>query len=155
VREIATTHPASTATPLRIAVTGWSLDHVAFGLATGVIADTSSSTRFAAEQEFTTDPPGFVRRVRVRVATHVTVVGRDRYVDGGASLKMRLLPWSSVQCEFGEFDGICMPVAGEAARHYDSGAIPYIRWRITDVSTDAAALRKGGARSRRRARRAG
>jgi hypothetical protein len=46
---------------------------------------------FRAEQYFTTDPPGFVWSVRMRVAPFVSITGRDRYAGGEGSIRMRLL----------------------------------------------------------------
>jgi hypothetical protein len=46
---------------------------------------------FTAQEYYTTDPPGYVWRVRFKLAPLVTVSGRDRYTAGQASILMRLL----------------------------------------------------------------
>jgi hypothetical protein len=48
---------------------------------------------FTAEEHFTTDPPGFVwsTRMRMKPLPFVSIVGRDRYVDGKGSIQMRFL----------------------------------------------------------------
>jgi len=46
---------------------------------------------YRAEQYFTTDPPGFLWKASFRMGPMVSVVGRDQYRDGQASIQMRVL----------------------------------------------------------------
>jgi hypothetical protein len=46
---------------------------------------------FEVEQYFTTNPPGFLWKASFRMAPLVSVVGRDQYRDGEASMQMRVL----------------------------------------------------------------
>ena len=46
---------------------------------------------FQAEQYFTTNPPGFLWKASFRMAPLVSIVGRDQYRDGEASMQMRVL----------------------------------------------------------------
>jgi hypothetical protein len=45
---------------------------------------------FAAEQYYTTDPPGFVWKVRMQFLPLLSMVGADRYIGGLGSIDMRL-----------------------------------------------------------------
>src|SRR5512132_4534350 len=46
---------------------------------------------YKAEQYFTTDPPAFLWKASFRMLPLVSVVGRDQYRNGEASIKMRIL----------------------------------------------------------------
>jgi hypothetical protein len=46
---------------------------------------------YEAEQYFTTDPPAFLWKASFRMLPLVSVVGRDQYRNGEASLQMRIL----------------------------------------------------------------
>ena len=43
----------------------------------------------------------------------------------------RVNPWSTTIAEYGTFDGVRIPIAGEAVYARPSGDFPYIRVRIT------------------------
>jgi hypothetical protein len=180
---------------------------------------------FDAQQYFTLDPPGFVWKASFRMAPMVSVVGRDQYRGGVASMDMRLLSlvpvakkaggglnqgdllrflgemqwfpaaalsdyiaWDTVDAHSaratmscggisasmtfiigdngrlleeravryndargrneawvnqnktdGDFDGVVVPVAGEARWEYASGPFPYIRWTITNLEQNRLA----------------
>ncbi|GIU95671.1 MAG: hypothetical protein KatS3mg012_2128 [Gaiellaceae bacterium] len=79
---------------------------------------------FSAEQTFTTEPPGFVWRVRMTMAKVLVIAGRDRYVRGDASIRMRIL-W-------------LVPVAGSSGTGLDRGALA--RWLGEIVWFPTAAL---------------
>lgn len=102
---------------------------------------------FAAEQVFTTEPPGFVWRVRMTMAKALVISGRDRYVGGDASIRMRLL-W-------------LVPVADSSGPGLDRGALARwlgeivwfptaalserISWEEIDQSSARATISYGGA----------
>jgi len=44
--------------------------------------------------------------------------------------------WVNRNDTFGEFHGIRVPVTGEARWDYETGPLPYIRWRITAIEQD-------------------
>jgi hypothetical protein len=44
-----------------------------------------------------------------------------------------ILPWSTPISDYGEFAGIRVPVQGAGVWHYEEGAFPYIRLRVTDI----------------------
>ena len=46
-------------------------------------------------------------------------------------------PWSTPISEYGEFEGVRVPVAGEGTWMYESGDFPYIRLRITAIEYNA------------------
>jgi hypothetical protein len=180
---------------------------------------------FDAQQYFTLDPPGFVWKASFRMAPMVSVVGRDQYRGGVASMDMRLLSlmpvaqkaggglnqgdllrflgemqwfpaaalsdyitWDTVDAHSAratmsydgisasmtfivgdngrlleehavryndargrneawvnqndadrDFDGVVVPVAGEARWEYASGPFPYIRWTITNLEQNRPA----------------
>ena len=48
----------------------------------------------------------------------------------------RELPWSTPISDYGVFDGIRVPVAGEAVYARGEGDMPYIRLRVTDIEYD-------------------
>lgn len=48
----------------------------------------------------------------------------------------RVLPWSTPISDYGEFDGIRVPVAGEAVYARGEGDMPYIRLRVTTIEQD-------------------
>jgi hypothetical protein len=41
--------------------------------------------------------------------------------------------WSIPMTDHGEFDGICVPVAGAGKWTYETGDFTYIHWRVTDI----------------------
>ena len=43
---------------------------------------------FQAEEYYTTDPPGFIWTVSMEMAPLVSIIGRDRYVDGKGGVSL-------------------------------------------------------------------
>jgi hypothetical protein len=48
----------------------------------------------------------------------------------------RVLPWSTPIADYGEFEGLRLPVAGEAVYARGEGDMPYIRLRVTEIEYD-------------------
>jgi hypothetical protein len=56
----------------------------------------------------------------------------DRYQDAGEG-DFKYLPWKTPINEYGEFDGVRIPVSGEGVWEEDWGDFSYVRLRITEV----------------------
>ena len=63
------------------------------------------------------------------------VAERYRTVDGGFALDT----WSTPLGEYGEFNGVRVPVAGEGVWKLKSGDYAYIKLRVTELEYDRAA----------------
>ncbi len=101
---------------------------------------------FDADQYFTTDPPGFLWRVDLRFAPLVSVVGRDRWAGGDASMKMRLLGAIPVVDAAGSdlAQGAMLRWVGEII-WFPQAALSYrIRWEAVDESSARATITAGG-----------
>ena len=101
---------------------------------------------FTAEEYFTTEPPAFVWKTRMQMFPFVSIIGRDRYLDGRGSIDMRLL-------------GL-VPVANASGSAMDQGALlrylnetmwfpaaalsPYITWQAIDDSSAMATMSYAG-----------
>jgi hypothetical protein len=101
---------------------------------------------FEAEQYFTTDPPGFVWIVSMRMFPLVTVTGRDRYVEGESSIRMRLLSLLPVADESGSKldQGALLRYLGEMPWFPAAAVSPYITWEGIDASSARATISYGG-----------
>lgn len=102
---------------------------------------------FEAEQYFTTDPPGFVWIVSMRMFPLVTVAGRDRYVEGESSIRMRLLSLVPVADDSGpKLDqGALLRYLGEVSWFPAAAVSPYISWEGIDAGSARATISYGGA----------
>jgi hypothetical protein len=60
---------------------------------------------------------------------NMTRLDAERYNDA----KSQLEPWTIPIREYGEFQGIRIPVEGEGVWNYSSGDFSYIRWRIAEI----------------------
>ncbi|MFK5648018.1 DUF6544 family protein [Ornithinimicrobium sp. LYQ121] len=49
-----------------------------------------------------------------------------------------VVPWSTPIHDYGQFDGVKVPTAGEALYAHENGDIPYIRARVTNVDHNAS-----------------
>lgn len=101
---------------------------------------------FRAEEYYTTDPPGYLWSVTFKIAPLLSVVGRDRYAYGRASIQMRMLS--------------LIPVANDASPGLNQGALlrflnetmwfpagilsPYITWKAQDGHSAVATMSYGG-----------
>jgi hypothetical protein len=65
--------------------------------------------------------------------------------------KKAILPWFTPITDYGEFAGIRVPVQGAGVWHYEDGAFPYIRLRVTDLEYNRPERYRRGGRRRRRA----
>jgi hypothetical protein len=93
---------------------------------------------FQAEQYFTTNPPGFLWKASFRMAPLVSVVGRDQYRAGEASMQMRLLSLIPVANKTGGGlnQGDLLRYLGEI-QWFPAGALAdYITWE--PLTTDSA-----------------
>lgn len=102
---------------------------------------------FVAEEYLTTDPPGFVWSARMAMPPFATVIGRDRYSGGKASIEMRLLGIVPVARDSGpEIDhGALLRFLNETM-WFPAGAIsPYIAWEPGDGGSARATITHGGA----------
>jgi hypothetical protein len=101
---------------------------------------------FRADQYFSLDPPGFVWRVRMRFAPLVCVTGRDRWVDGDASMRMRLLGLVPVVNASGPdlAQGAMLRWLGEIIWFPQAARSPRIAWEAVDDESARATLTAGG-----------
>ena len=101
---------------------------------------------FRAEQYFSLDPPGFLWRVRMRLAPLVSVTGRDRWVDGEASMRMRLLGLVPVVNASGPelAQGAMLRWLGEIIWFPQAARSPRIAWEAVDDESARATLTAGG-----------
>lgn len=99
-----------------------------------------------ATQHYTTDPPGFVWNVSMRMYPLVHVTGRDRYFEGTGDIEMRV---ASI-----------IPVASKSGGNLDSGALlrylnetmwfpaalvlPNVAWEPIDDTSSRATLSDAG-----------
>lgn len=101
---------------------------------------------FRADQYFSLDPPGFVWRVRMRFAPFVSVTGRDRWVDGDASMRMRLLGLVPVVDSSGPdlAQGAMLRWLGEIIWFPQAALLQRIAWEAVDDHSARATLTAGG-----------
>jgi Family of unknown function (DUF6544) len=101
---------------------------------------------FHADQYFSLDPPGFVWRVRMRFAPLVSVTGRDRWVDGDASIRMRLAGLVPVASASGAdlAQGAMLRWLGEIIWFPQAALSSRIAWEPVDDDTARATLTAGG-----------
>jgi hypothetical protein len=105
---------------------------------------------FRAEQYFSLDPPGFVWRVRMCFAPLVSVSCRDRWVDGDASMWMRLLGVVPVVNASGPdlAKGAMLRWLGEIIWFPQAARSPRIAWEAVDDESARASLPAGGQTAR-------
>ena len=101
---------------------------------------------YRAEQHFTTDPPGFLWRVSVRMAPLVSVLGRDRYRNGEGSLQMRVLGLVPVADETGGGldQGDLLRYLGEVQWFPAAALVEYIAWESLEADSSKATMTYGG-----------
>jgi hypothetical protein len=101
---------------------------------------------FRAEQYFTTDPPGFVWSVSMRMFPFVSVTGRDKYEDGGGGMRMRVMSLIPVaNKDGGGLDqGDLLRYLGETI-WFPAGVLsPYIKWEDVDGNAAQATMSYAG-----------
>lgn len=101
---------------------------------------------FRAEQYFSLDPPGFLWRARMRFAPLLSVSGRDRWVDGEASMRMRLLGLVPVVDSSGPelAQGAMLRWLGETVWFPQAAFSRRVTWEPVDDESAWAALTAGG-----------
>jgi hypothetical protein len=101
---------------------------------------------FTAEQYYTTDPPGFAWAAKIEMAPLVTVVGRDKYVDGRGSLEARLQGLITVAKDSGpDVDrGDLLRFLNEIMWFPAAAISPYIAWEPIDATSARATMSYGG-----------
>jgi hypothetical protein len=100
---------------------------------------------FAAEQVFTTDPPGFIWKARMTMARVLVVAGRDRYVDGEAGIRMRLLWLVPVADSRGPGldQGALARYLGEVVWFPTAALSDLVTWEPVDERSSRATIRYG------------
>jgi hypothetical protein len=101
---------------------------------------------FTAEEYFTTNPPGFVWTVKVKMVPLITVVGRDAYLGGRGSMDMRLLGLIPVAKDSGpDIDQADLLRFLNEIMWFPAGAVsPYITWEAIDANSARATMRYAG-----------
>jgi hypothetical protein len=101
---------------------------------------------YRAEQYFTTNPPGFLWKASFRIGPMVSVVGRDQYRDGQASIQMRALSLVPVANKTGGGlnQGDLLRYLGEL-QWFPAGALAdYVTWEPREADSAKATMRYGG-----------
>jgi hypothetical protein len=101
---------------------------------------------FRAEQYFTTNPPGFLWKASIRMAPLVSVVGRDQYRAGEASMQMRVLSLFPVANKTGGGlnQGDLLRYLGEI-QWFPAGALAdYITWEPLEADSARATMSYAG-----------
>jgi hypothetical protein len=101
---------------------------------------------FRAEQYFTTQPPGFLWKASFRMAPLVSVVGRDQYRAGEASMQMRALSLIPVANKTGGGldQGDLLRYLGEL-QWFPAGALAdFISWEPLEPESALATINYGG-----------
>lgn len=101
---------------------------------------------FSAEQYFTIDPPGFVWNASFRLAPMISVVGRDQYRAGTASMDMRILSLVPVAKKSGGGlnQGDLLRFLGEMQWFPGAATSRHITWEPIDAMSARATMRYGG-----------
>lgn len=100
---------------------------------------------FTAEQYYSTQPPGFVWRARVRMAPGVFVVGTDSYGGGRGALEMRLFGLIPVARDTGPEmdDGDLLRYLNEVMWFPAGALLPQISWESIDATSARATMTYG------------
>ncbi len=101
---------------------------------------------FEAEQHFTTDPPGFIWSVSMRMAPLVTITGRDRYANGTGEIEMRVLSLIPVAEKRGGSlnQAALLRYLAEIGWFPAAAVSPYIAWQSLDDNAARATISHGG-----------
>jgi Family of unknown function (DUF6544) len=92
---------------------------------------------YESQTYYTTDPPAFLWTVGMRMFPLVSVIGRDRYVDGEGSIRMKVLSLVPVADKRGGGlnQGALLRYLGETV-WFPAGAVaPYITWAPHDANS--------------------
>jgi hypothetical protein len=101
---------------------------------------------YEAEQYFTTDPPGFLWKASFRMLPLVSVVGRDQYRNGEASLQMRILSLLPVANKTGGGlnQGDLLRYLGELQWFPAAALADYVTWEELGPNSARATISYGG-----------
>jgi hypothetical protein len=101
---------------------------------------------YQAEQYFTTNPPGFLWEASFKMAPLVSVVGRDQYRGGEASLQMRVLSLVPVANKTGGGlnQGDLLRYLGELQWFPAAALADYISWEPLEADVVRATMRYAG-----------
>ncbi len=101
---------------------------------------------FEAEEYYTTDPPGFIWSVSMKMAPLMTLRGRDRYVEGTGDIDMWLLGMIPVaHASGGALDqGAMLRYLNETMWFPAAALNPYITWEGVDTNSARATMTYGG-----------
>jgi hypothetical protein len=101
---------------------------------------------YKAEQYFTTDPPAFLWKASFRMLPLVSVVGRDQYRDGEASIKMRILSVIPVANKTGGGlnQGDLLRYLGELQWFPAAALADYLTWEELVPNSAPATISYGG-----------
>jgi hypothetical protein len=89
---------------------------------------------FTAEEYYSTEPPAFVWKARIRMAPGISVIGKDSYIDGRGALEMRILGVFPVARDAGpQMDqGDLLRYLNEIMWFPAGALIPQISWEPVD-----------------------
>jgi hypothetical protein len=101
---------------------------------------------FSAEQYFTINPPGFVWKASFRMAPMMSVVGRDQYRAGVASIDMRILSLVPVAKKSGGGlnQGDLLRFLGEMQWFPAAALSPFVSWDALDDRSARATMADAG-----------
>ena len=101
---------------------------------------------FTAEQYYSTSPPAFVWKARIRMAPGIEVVGTDSYVDGRGRLEMRLLGVVPVATDSGTAvdEADLLRFLNEIMWFPAGALIPEISWESVDEESARATITHRG-----------
>ncbi|HEX5384876.1 MAG TPA: DUF6544 family protein [Propionibacteriaceae bacterium] len=101
---------------------------------------------YKAEQYFTTDPPAFLWKASFRMLPLVSVVGRDQYRNGEASIKMRILSVIPVANKTGGGlnQGDLLRYLGELQWFPAAALADYLTWEELGPNSARATISHGG-----------
>lgn len=99
-----------------------------------------------AEQYFTIDEPGFIWKVKVKMAPLLYFVGRDKYYDGKGSMLIKFMGLITVVNAKGkEIDqGTILRYLGEMVWFPTAALSNYIKWESIDSNSAIATMFYGG-----------
>lgn len=102
---------------------------------------------FTAEEYYSTAPPAFVWKARIRMAPGVQVVGTDSYVDGRGRLEMRLLGVAPVATDSGTAvdEADLLRFLNEIMWFPAGALLPEISWEAVDDDSARATMTYAGA----------
>ncbi|MBO8172829.1 MAG: hypothetical protein H0Z33_13200 [Bacillaceae bacterium] len=101
---------------------------------------------FTAEQYFTTQPPAFLWKARVKFAPFLFITGKDKYVQGRGNMRIKLLSLFTLANARGdEMDqGTMIRYLGEITWFPTAALSNYVEWESIDSHSAKATMHYGG-----------